>query len=1241
MQLAVAFSPALMGTLLPKVGMLAGSVALGMLMNGKPKSNRARLSDLKVSSSTYGKGIPLVWGTMRCTGNMIWATDIVETRRFVGQKGKAKSEKKWEMGKAQEVLEYYGNYAMALCAGPKADVIRVWADSNLIYDKYNPDKAKRVGFSQEDGGGKANKGANKKGVDMNGGRFQFRFYSGSEKQMPDPYMQKLSGEDKTPAYRGLCYLMFEEMPLWDFGNRLPTITAEVVPRKERQIKVLPFDNIEGEFNDVSDAWTSDFAAYIDPLRGRLYHVRSYQDDGIRVFNFWKGREINRFDVPTYSWYSRYGSGPYVNKPGIMGIGGDGKLWANGPAMDSSLMYRIDPNDGSIIEVKGNPPGGPLVWSVIREPSWWYPQGMRIPYSLKVTPMAVTDAYGSVSYKTLIQPFLMGPGTYDEIEGFRASNYQFGILGGRRMKMLQPGAPGPQQEFFAVYDTHIAKFSATTFPTLPAEGGTYVWPSTAPVDPLWFKVPGATDYEFSNMFPPAEGSYKFVQPPIWSQGAELHLIVYFKNYLSSPSAPKRTGWYASGVKPNGKVVWDRQLTTGSATTDLARNMRGEYSPIPIIVGSRWAFIDGGRVIWINVKNGDIEIENIPISYLSLYGPQFFIENEGAFIVYGTSTADPAQTVKGWFKIWVQKFTQVDTSLIEVITDVSNRVGIPSSKLNFVGLTDQTFTGFIMEEPTTPRDIVENLSSVYFFDAVESDLTLKFFSRGRNSLVTIPQSALGVVNEDTGDYYTETRLQEVDLPQTCVVSFINPKHKYQTGTQHFRRPNSPYSVMQSREKVDINVPIAMTPRDAKHMAERIVTASWSERVKHEYMLPWTYLKYDAADVFKVQLDNGHLFSDRMLSMEVGANYAINITAVLQDDYDYVAYGDEVEGEGVVIIEKDTMPLTKPMLLDIPYTEDTDRIENSGLPLYWAAAPYDPGFQSASIMIKDPPQDYKGYNSSALEAVWGRVEGVVPAPPNGSFATDDNTVITLVPTFNFEDVYVYEWAAIPSSEWPSYANMILIGNEIILFRDVEVLLNGRVELSHLIRGHRGTENEAYTHVAREEFVILNTEAQRQVTIDTASLNEDLTAKISTLNPYQLAAPTDVVTFKANALRPYAVGHVKRSDSAGQMVFTWQRRTRYSGSMKDGIGTVGLNEGSELYRVFICTTAVDESTFDPGATSSYVQTADVTTTSFTYTSSMMAADSVTSTDTVWLVVYQMSLEVSYGFPRVTKLETTDPTYR
>ena len=51
---------------------------------------------------------------------------------------------------------------------------------------------------------------------------------GTETEDPDPVIEMHEGAGNAPAYRGLVYMTFDELPLRDFGNRIPNITAEIV-----------------------------------------------------------------------------------------------------------------------------------------------------------------------------------------------------------------------------------------------------------------------------------------------------------------------------------------------------------------------------------------------------------------------------------------------------------------------------------------------------------------------------------------------------------------------------------------------------------------------------------------------------------------------------------------------------------------------------------------------------------------------------------------------------------------------------------------------------------------------------------------------------------------------------------------------------------------------------------------------------------------------------------------------------
>src|SRR3546814_10976492 len=55
-----------------------------------------------------------------------------------------------------------------------------------------------------------------------------RVYLGSESQEPDPLVIASEGPADAPAYRGLAYVVFENLQLADFANRIPNLSFEVI-----------------------------------------------------------------------------------------------------------------------------------------------------------------------------------------------------------------------------------------------------------------------------------------------------------------------------------------------------------------------------------------------------------------------------------------------------------------------------------------------------------------------------------------------------------------------------------------------------------------------------------------------------------------------------------------------------------------------------------------------------------------------------------------------------------------------------------------------------------------------------------------------------------------------------------------------------------------------------------------------------------------------------------------------------
>jgi hypothetical protein len=176
------------------VGSIAGAAIDSWLVASMAPTQRIagqRLDTLQITASTEGAVIPRVYGAMRTGGNIIWATDFREETRTTEQGGG----KGGGGGGGTEVTEYtyFASFAVALCEGPITGIGRIWADGKLI--------------SRDS--------------------ITLRLHKGGETQEPDPFIAAKMGAANTPAYRGTAYVVFEELPLERFGNRLPQLSFEV------------------------------------------------------------------------------------------------------------------------------------------------------------------------------------------------------------------------------------------------------------------------------------------------------------------------------------------------------------------------------------------------------------------------------------------------------------------------------------------------------------------------------------------------------------------------------------------------------------------------------------------------------------------------------------------------------------------------------------------------------------------------------------------------------------------------------------------------------------------------------------------------------------------------------------------------------------------------------------------------------------------------------------------------------
>ncbi len=185
------------------IGQAAGAVAgslidQAILGGGAQAVETGRARSLRLQTSTEGAPVAQAFGRMRVAGELIWATRFRENVRTSTQGGKGVGG--GQPSQTVREFSYSISLAFGLCEGPIERIGRVWADGKLFYL----------------------------------GGVTHRVYTGTETQLPDAKIQAVEGPDNVPAYRGLAYIVLEDLPLARFGNRIPQFNFEVyrAPRVE-------------------------------------------------------------------------------------------------------------------------------------------------------------------------------------------------------------------------------------------------------------------------------------------------------------------------------------------------------------------------------------------------------------------------------------------------------------------------------------------------------------------------------------------------------------------------------------------------------------------------------------------------------------------------------------------------------------------------------------------------------------------------------------------------------------------------------------------------------------------------------------------------------------------------------------------------------------------------------------------------------------------------------------------------
>lgn len=433
----------------------------------------------------------------------------------------------------------------------------------------------------------------------------------------------------------------------------------------------------------------------------------------------------------------------------------------------------------------------------------------------------------------------------------------------------------------------------------------------------------------------------------------------------------------------------------------------------------------------------------------------------------------------------------------------------------------------------RGVLEGLVAGLPLTLAEADGAL-LLSDGQDAPVTLPAG---------GDGAQRTRVERQSagtLPDEVAIGYYAPERDYQAGLQRARRGGP------GRRVEAVELAAALSPAQAKALAEARLARDWAGRTTARVTLPWTALSL-APGMAATLPGRGERWRVAATTLE-GMALSVDLIATAP------ATGLVPAAEAGRALAPADQPhgATRIAVLDVPAA---DGAMPDGTRLLVAAAGVSPGWRRAALLGSlDGGASWTTLGQTAAPAIMG-VTADVPAAGDAALRDDAASVVV---TLLHDGMTLAGRDDIAAS---AEANLAAIGEELVQFGAATRIGPATWRLSRLLRGRRGTESAMGAHVAGEPFVLI--EPATLAVWDLPASAVGATAQVMASGVGDALPVVAARGVAGRALMPPSPVHLRGATGTdGTVRIGWTRRSRLGFSWRDG-DEVALGEPAERYRI------------------------------------------------------------------------------
>ena len=466
---------------------------------------------------------------------------------------------------------------------------------------------------------------------------------------------------------------------------------------------------------------------------------------------------------------------------------------------------------------------------------------------------------------------------------------------------------------------------------------------------------------------------------------------------------------------------------------------------------------------------------------------------------------------------------------------------------IGVLPHGIDGYVIDRPMSARSAIEPLADAFGLVIRPASTGLAIEARPVVALTRIERSALVPQGKDRMEELDIRRIEEVELPRSYRLGFVDPDRDFRKSVVEARREGS-----QARREVSEDGAMVLPVADAQMLAERRLHDLWTARERFSFALPPSARSIEPGDVIALETEMG----DRLV-----------LITRIQDERARLCEGTSFDPEGAgagVLIDLDPRDPDPPVLPGKPYAR-------------FLELPVSRESESPLLVAAIRAEPWRGPYAIARVPASGAVDVLAEATLSARFGSL-LTSLSPGPLWRWDRTARFE-IALPSGALASVtdeaalagSNLIAILDEagvpeVVAFRDAELIGPGRYRLSHLLRGLGLSEPEAKRLIPAGATCLILDSALVDLGLGHDSIGSTLDLGVvpagrDLMDP---SATRQDIMIGGAVRKPLAPVHARARREGGGIRISFVRRARFGGDNWD-LYEVPLGEDREEYQLEI----------------------------------------------------------------------------